>query len=115
MTKTSLISLPNLELAWLRITTARNLQHKRMFRHLYAAYEPGRRANLILLREQLKGSWKPTKPIRVFMPKSSGLLRPLTLLALDDQIVLQAIANVVAKQVFDRRRAVQGKAVFSNC
>jgi retron-type reverse transcriptase len=115
LTKTSLISLPNLELAWLRITTARNLQHKRMFRHLYAAYEPGRRANLILLREQLKGSWKPTKPIRVFMPKSSGLLRPLTLLALDDQIVLQAIANVVAKQVFDRRRAVQGKAVFSNC
>jgi len=29
--------------------------------------------------------------------------------------VLQAIANMVAKQVFDRRLAVQGKAVFSNC
>ncbi len=115
MTNASLISLPNLELAWSRITTARNLQHKRMFKHLYSAYEPGRRANLTLLREQLKGGWKATSPIRVFMPKSSGLLRPLTLLALDDQIVLQAIANVIAKQVVERRRAVQGKSVFSNC
>ncbi len=82
MTKASLISLPNLELAWSRITTARNLQHKRMFRHLYSAYEPGRRTNLALLPEQLKGGWKATSPIRVYMPKSSGLLRPLTLLAL---------------------------------
>ena len=86
-----------------------------MFRHLYSAYEPGRRANLLLLREQLKGGWKPTSPIRLYMPKPSGLLRPLTLLTLDDQIVLQAIANLVAKQVFDRRRAVEGRVVFSNC
>jgi hypothetical protein len=115
MTKASLISVRNLDLAWSRITTAKNLQHKRMFRHLYSAYEPGRRANLLLLHEQLKGGWKPTSPIRVYMPKSSGLLRPLTLLTLDDQIVLQAIANLVAKQVFDRRQAVEGRAVFSNC
>ena len=67
MTKASLISLPNLELAWSRMTTAKNIQHKRMFRHLYSAYEPGRRANLTLLRDQLKGDWKATSPIRVFM------------------------------------------------
>ena len=115
MTKTSLISLRNLDLAWSRITTAKNLQHKRMFRDLYSAYEPGRRANLMLLREHLKGGWKPTSPIRIYMPKPSGLLRPLTLLTLDDQIVLQGIANLVAKQVFDRRRAVEGRVVFSNC
>ena len=29
--------------------------------------------------------------------------------------MLQAIANMVAKQVYERRRAVQGKSVFSNC
>jgi hypothetical protein len=115
VTKASLISLPNLDLAWSRICTARNLQHKRLFRQLYAAYEPGRRANLILLREQLKGGWKPTSPIRIYMPKPSGLLRPLTLLTLDDQIVLQAVANLVARQVFDRRHSVEGRSVFSNC
>ena len=115
ITQASLISLRNLDLAWSRILTAKNHQHKRMFRHLYSAYEPGRRANLLLLHEKLKGGWKATHPIRVFMPKKSGLLRPLTLLPLDDQIVFQAIANQIAKQMFDRRREVEGRVVFSNC
>jgi hypothetical protein len=47
ISKASLISFRNLDLAWSRITTAKNLQHKRMFRHLYSAYEPGRKANLL--------------------------------------------------------------------
>jgi hypothetical protein len=115
ISKASLISFGNLDLAWSRITTANNLQHKQMFRHLYSAYEPGRKANLQLLHERLKGGWKPTSPIRIYLPKASGLLRPLTLLALDDQIVLQAIANQVAKQMFKRRRAVENRLVFSSC
>ena len=115
ISKASLISFGNLDLAWSRITTANNLQHKQMFRHLYSAYEPGRKANLQLLHEKLKGGWKPTSPIRMYLPKASGLLRPLTLLALDDQIVLQAIANQVAKQMFKRRRAVENRLVFSSC
>jgi hypothetical protein len=115
ITKASLISVKNLDLAWRRITTAKNLQHKRMFRHLYNAYEPGLKANLRLLHERLMGGWEPTNPIRVYMPKTSGLLRPLTLLALDDQIVFQAVANQVAKQLFARRRAVEGRLAFSNC
>ncbi len=115
ITKTSLISLRNLDLALSRILTAKNHQHKRMFRHIYQAYEPGRRANLLLLHEKLRGGWKATRPIRIYMPKPSGLLRPLTLLTLEDQIVLQAIANQVAKQTFERRRDVQGQSVFSNC
>jgi hypothetical protein len=115
ISKASLISVGNLDLALSRITTGKNLQHKRMFRHLYGAYEPGRKANLQLLHERLKGGWKPTSPIRMYLPKASGLLRPLTLLALDDQIVLQSIANQVAKQMFNRRRAVQNRLVFSSC
>ena len=69
----------------------------------------------MLLHDKLKGSWRPTRPIRVYLPKPSGLLRPLTLLAIEDQIVLQAIANQIGKQMFDRRREVQGRSVFSNC
>ncbi len=115
ISKASLISLPNLDLAWSRIMTGSNLQHKRMFRHLYNAYEPGRNANLRLLHEKLKGGWKPSSPDRIYLPKPSGLLRPLTLLALDDQIVLQAIANQVAKHMFHRRGVVENSLVFSNC
>jgi len=115
ISKASLISFGNLDLAWSRITTANNLQNKQMFRHLYSAYEPGRKANLQLLHEKLKGGWRPTSPIRMYLPKPSGLLRPLTLLALDDQIVLQAIANQVAKQMYKRRRAVENRLAFSSC
>jgi hypothetical protein len=115
MNKASLISLRNLDLAWSRITTAKNMQHKRMFRHLYQAYEPGRRANLKLLHDKLQGAWKPTNPIRLYMPKASTLLRPLSLLSLDDQIVLQAIANKIAEQMAQRRAAVERNVVFSNC
>jgi hypothetical protein len=115
ISKASLISFRNLDLAWSRVTTAKNLQHKRMFRHLYGAYEPGRKANIQLLHEKLEGGWKALSPIRMYLPKASGLLRPLALLALDDQIVLQAIANQVAKQMFKRRRAVENRLVFSAC
>ena len=104
-----------MELAWRRITTGKNLQHKRFFRHLYAAYEPGLKANLGLLHERLSGDWCPTAPIRIHIPKPSGLLRPLTLLSLEDQIVLQAIANSIARHLFERRKSVELKQVFSNC
>lgn len=53
--------------------------------------------------------------MRIHIPKPSGLLRPITLLAIEDQIVLQAIANRVAIHVRARRRRVELKQVFSNC
>ena len=40
--------------------------------------------------------------------------RPLTLLTLEGQIVLQAIAKQVAKELLDRRRSAEGRSVFSN-
>jgi hypothetical protein len=111
----ALISKPNLELAWHRIVTGRNLQHKRFFRHIYGGYELGLQENLGLLHEKLMGDWHATPPTRIHLPKSSGLLRPITLLAIEDQIVLQAFANKVATQVGARRRKVELKQVFSNC
>jgi hypothetical protein len=111
----SLISKRNLELAWHRIVTGRNLQHKRFFRHLYSGYELGLRENINLLHDRLSGNWQATPPTRIYIPKSSGLLRPITLLAIEDQVVLQAIANKVALHVRIRRRKVESKQVFSNC
>ena len=111
----SLISKHNLILAWRRITTARNLQHKRFFRDLYSGYELGLSSNINLLHDKLKGNWSPVPPTRVYLAKASGLLRPITLLAIEDQIVFQAIANKVALHVHDRRQKVELKQVFSNC
>jgi len=114
MTYKQLTSSKNLALAWRRITTGMNLSYKRFFRPLYQAYEAGLDANLKLLSARLSGAWKPSPPQKLFTPKPSGLLRPIGLLNLEDQIVLQAVANAFARKLKARRKAVEGKQVFSN-
>jgi retron-type reverse transcriptase len=111
----SLISLQNLKLAWRRINTGKNLQHKRFYRDLYLVYETALDQNLRSLREQLLArAWNPTHPTRLYVPKPSGLQRPISLLGLEDQILLQAVANLVAKKLSKKRKLVELNTVFSN-
>src|SRR5262245_51703371 len=111
----ALASKRNLELAWRRIATGGNHQYKRFYRNLYYAYEVALTSNLRDLRQRLLGgAFSPTHPDRVYIPKASGLHRPLTLLNIEDQIVLQAFSNLAATQMHRRRSAVQLKTVFSN-
>ena len=114
MASSRLTAQPNLLLAWRRITTGRNVQYKRFFRQLYEAYEHGYKSNIERMARRLAGHWQPEPIVRVYLPKPSGLQRPLTLLGLEDQILLQAIANVFATRLRHRRAAVEGSVVFSN-
>lgn len=110
-----LASKPNLELAWRRITTGGNHQYKTYFRALYSAYELSLDHNLADLRQRvLAGTFEPRRATRVYLPKESGLHRPLTLLNLEDQIVLQAFANIAASRIYARRQPLQSQVVFSN-
>jgi len=91
-----------------------NLAYKRYFRSLYLAYEPGLQANLRALHRMLKGAWRPTAPLKEYVPKASGLQRPISLLDVEDQIVLQAVANAFAEKLRPRRKRVEAKVCFSN-
>lgn len=108
------ISVKNLELAWRRINTGRNNQFKRFFRTLYLGYEAGLQQNLKLLHKKLNAGWEPQTPTRIYLPKPSGLQRPITLLNIEDQIVFQAIANIFAVKIEKRRRKVELHSVFSH-
>ena len=111
----ALASLPNLKLAWRRITTGGNNPYKKFFRHLYYSYELALDENLLDLQVRIRSrAWRPHSPDRLYLPKPSGLQRPLTLLHIEDQIVLQAIANVVATKVADKRKPFIFNSVFSN-
>lgn len=110
----TLISTSNLELAWRRIVTGRNFQYKRFFRSLYLAYEIAHKENIHLLHQRLKGAWQPSSPHRIFLPKASGLQRPISLLPIEDQIVYQAVANSFALKLQQKRKQVERKVVFSN-
>lgn len=106
---------PNLRLAWGRIEAGANIQYKSYFRDLYAAYAVALEVNLTDLRARLLGgSYRASQPERIYLPKVSGLHRPIGLLCIEDQIVLQAIANIAAHRVQRRRAALQHKTVFSN-
>ena len=115
MKLSELASRRNLELAWRRITTGGNYQYKRLYRSLYYAYEVSFDANLRDLQARLLGgTFKARHPERIYVPKTSGLHRPLALLSIEDQIVLQAFANLAAKRLQHRRAPLQFKVVFSN-
>lgn len=111
----SLISTQNLKLAWRRINTATNLQYKRFFRESYLVYESAVDEHIKLLHKELKEQeWQPDHSTRLYIPKPSGLQRPLSLLGIEDQILLQAIANLFAKKLYEKRKSVELKTVFSN-
>src|SRR6186997_1024848 len=100
MKLSQLASHPNLELAWRRITTGGNYQYKTLYRSIYYAYEVALDTNLRDLRERLLGgAFNAQPPERIYIPKASGLHRPLALLNVEDQIVLQAFANLAAKRM----------------
>lgn len=115
MTYAQLISKPNLTLAWRRLTTTREPRYKQYFRHLLEAYELSYVDNIKDLHRRLNNlEFRPTLPSRIYMPKASGLQRPITLLCIEDQIIYQAIANVFAAKVRDRRHRLVGNTIFSN-
>ena len=111
----SLISIQNLKLAWRRINTGTNLQYKRFFRESYWVYESAADKHIKQLHDDLVAkSWQPKYATRLYLPKPSGLQRPLSLLGIEDQILLQAIANLFAKRLYSKRQGVELKTVFSN-
>lgn len=112
---TSLISTQNLKLAWRRINTGSNLQYKRYFRSAYLVYESALDEQIKDLHKKLeKQVWRPQYATRVYLPKPSGLQRPISLLEIEDQIVLQGIANLFAKKMYKKRQSVELETVFSN-
>ncbi len=94
------LSASNFDLAFSRILSSSNGSYKNFFRHYYASYDIARKANLkFLIAEITSGKYEPSKPRIVYYPKSSGVLRPITLLRIEDQIVYQAIVKVNANRL----------------
>lgn len=108
--------IDNLKLAWNRINTSTtNLLYKDYYRELFWYYEMTLDKNLDLLRERLKNdTYEFQIPIRFYKPKQSGLQRPFSLLSIEDQIVYQAMANVMVPELLKKRRQFELKTVFSN-
>jgi len=105
--------LSNFELAWHRVARGSNREYKRLFSHLYPSYRFALRTNLQDLVSEVKaGLYQPSPGTKVYFPKQTGVLRPVTLLSINDQIVYQAIANVIANRYYGTIRPLYGQRTF---
>src|SRR5689334_21064847 len=103
-----LVSVENLVLAWRRVTTGRNFAYKRYYRGIMHVYESASGATIKDLSTRLRGIFRPAPIARVFQPKPSGLHRSISLLGLEDQIVYQGLANMIAVRTAARRSRLWG-------
>ena len=89
--------------------------YKSYFRDSYDAFAIASDTHLKWIRaEGLKDRYEVSHASKVLVPKPSGVLRPITLLNVEDQIVYQAIVNLVAEELKKKTRARYEKCVFAH-
>jgi retron-type reverse transcriptase len=97
----------NLARAWQWVRSNPDAGYKNFFRSLYLNYSVADAAQLDDLRDRLqRGVYEPAEASKVFQPKPSGLLRPITLLTVEDQVVYQAMVNVAAERLHPKVKRI---------
>lgn len=89
--------------------------YKSYFRDSYDAFAIASDTHLKWIRaEGLKDRYEVAHASKVLVPKPSGVLRPITLLKVEDQIVYQAIVNVISDELKKQTRQRYEKRVFAH-
>ena len=103
----------NLRRAYRWVLSSPDARYKNYFRNEYAAYALGTDLNLRILSRQIRsGRFTPSHASKVYLPKASGILRPISLLTVNDQIAYQACVNVVAEELQKRTNKRRRVTVF---
>lgn len=105
----------NLRRAWRWLRSNPDASYKGYFRPLYQRFAIAEDALLNDLGDRLKrGIYAPEPSTKLFHPKASGILRPYTLLSVEDQIVYQAALNLIAERLYPRVVQRYNKTVFGH-
>lgn len=105
----------NFHRAWRWIRSNADTNYKSHFRTLYGLYAIADNELLETLREKvIRGRYDPGTSCKIFSPKASGILRPYTLLNIEDQIVYQACANIIAEKLHPKVRRKYYKETFGH-
>lgn len=108
-------NIDNLKRAWRWIQSNPEAKYKAYFRHLYRNYSVAEEELLNDLAERLQnGKYEAAKATKIYIPKPSGILRPISLLTVEDQIVYQAAVNVIADKLLPQVKNKYNKRVFGN-
>lgn len=105
----------NLRRAWRWLRSNADASYKSYFRELYQHFAVAEDALIDDLADRLRrGIYEPEPPCKLFHPKASGILRPYSLLSVEDQIVYQAAINLVAEKLYPRVVHRYFKQVFGH-
>lgn len=105
----------NLRRAWRWLRSNPDSTYKSYFRSLYQRYAIAEDSLLDDLADRLKrGIYEPEPACKIFHPKASGILRPYSLLTVEDQIVYQAALNLIAEKLYPRVVQRYNKQVFGH-
>ncbi len=105
----------NVRRAWRWICSNPNAQWKSYFRRLYRQFAIADESLLTDLADRLRrGLYEPEHACKLFFPKASGVVRPYSLLTVEDQVVYQALVNVVAEKLYPRVRKRYVRETYGN-
>jgi hypothetical protein len=105
----------NLHRAWRWLRSNPDPAYKSYFRSLYQRFAIAEETLLNDLADRLRrGIFDPEPSTKLFHPKASGILRPYSLLSVEDQIVYQAAINLIAEKLYPRVVQRYNKAVFGH-
>lgn len=108
-------SLDNLRRAYRWVQSNPDAQYKNYYRDSYSAYAASSDHNLRRLRKNLiRKAYDPGHAAKVYVPKPSGILRPITLLTVNDQIVYQACVNIIAENLNSKIKRRKNKQIFGH-
>lgn len=108
-------SKSNLLRAWRWLNSNPEYKYKNYFRDSYSSYNISLEVNLDELSKRLKdGLYNPSKPTQLLLPKNGISTRLFTLLTVEDQIVYQAIINIIAEKFYKKLKKDYYKLTFGN-
>jgi retron-type reverse transcriptase len=111
----NVFDLKNLRRAYRWMMSNTDSQYKSYFRDSYEAFAIASDTHLKWIRQEgLKERYQVTHASKVLVPKLSGILRPITLLTVEDQIVYQACVNLIADALKRKTGRRYGKRVFAH-
>lgn len=105
----------NLERAWKWLRSNPDPTYKRYCADQYSRFAIADDLLIDDLHDRLRrGIYEPRHACKIMMPKRSGILRPYTVLTVEDQLVYQGMANVIAERLAPKIRNRYFVQVFGN-
>ena len=99
ITRENLCTAGNLYLAWKRIQTSTRPEYKELCNEQYTAFSWHVDRKIDLFASELKDKiYQPIHSSRFYQPKVNGLVRPISILSIKDQIFYQAVINLICQE-----------------